>query len=64
MISRPLHKVEATFADRETDLAWLVTLPDGREVWLPKSTCHRAKDGTFMVPQWIVDDRNLEEFVR
>jgi hypothetical protein len=64
MPSRPLLKINADFADRDTDSAWLIRLPNGREVWIPKSVCHHAKDGSFMCPAWVVRDRDMEEFAK
>jgi hypothetical protein len=42
----------------ETEKAWLVT--DGeREVWLPKSLVENNEDGTFTMPEYLAQDKEL-----
>lgn len=51
---------------RDTPRAWLARLPDGREVWLPRSVCGAIEDPAagpgmmrFNLPLWLA--RRLAE---
>jgi len=61
--NRPLTLIEGEIIhDREK--AWCYRLPDGRDIWIAKSTAHQAKDGRLMVRTWLVEKEGLEEWVR
>ena len=45
-----------------TGEAWLVTLDNGEEVWLPKSECHHyAEHHKFSVPRWLADKKGISD---
>ena len=66
--------IEDAVAIRETDKALLVRVgadgDDQKEVWIPKSQIlddsevfEMGGEGTLVVPRWIVEEKELEEYV-
>lgn len=59
---RYLHK------ERETPMAYLLTFElfgdfsKPVQAWLPKSQCSFGSKGIIYVPQWLVDDKELEAY--
>lgn len=43
----------------ETPKAWLAILEDGSEVWFPKSQCSKKEDNTLLVPDWLLETKNI-----
>lgn len=61
--SRPLTIIEGEIVhDRE--MAWCYRLPDGRDVWVPKSVGHKSQDERLMVPGWLIEKEDLGEWAR
>jgi len=48
----------ALLLKHETSKAFLVTDGD-RDVWLPKSQVEKNDDGTFTMPEWLAQDKEL-----
>lgn len=54
---------------RETSAAWGVKVVEdefGKEAevhWLPKSKCENNGDNTFTMPQWLAEEKGLEDHV-
>lgn len=44
---------------RQTDAAWLVDLDDHGEEWLPKSQCTWNDDGSWSVPEWLAELKEI-----
>jgi hypothetical protein len=47
-------------AKRDTEKAWLVETPEGKEVWVPKSlSTWEPKTREFCVAQWFAEREGL-----
>lgn len=45
---------------RETDKAFLLkSIDTGKEGWVPKSQVENNNDGTFTMPEWLAEDKEL-----
>jgi hypothetical protein len=45
---------------RETEKAFLLkSIDTGKEGWVPKSQVENNGDGTFTMPQWLAEDKEL-----
>jgi hypothetical protein len=54
-----LADVTATLK-RETEKALLLkSIQTGKEGWVPKSQTENNGDGTFTMPQWLAEDKEL-----
>lgn len=54
-----LHDFAAIIV-HETDKAWLLAADDGtKKVWIPKSQGENNGDGTFTIPQWLAEEKEL-----
>lgn len=42
----------------ETDAAFRVVI-DGKSVWLPKSQVENNGDGTWTMPRWLAEEKEL-----
>ena len=47
---------------KETEKAFMVKFDQENVIWLPKSQIRVIEDVIY-VPQWLIDDKFLEEFI-
>jgi hypothetical protein len=59
-VAGPGHiiEVEASLV-RDTDDAFLLTVDDETETWVPKSQVTDNENGTFSMPYWLALDHGL-----
>lgn len=53
----------------ETRNAWLIRLPikddlTNVEIWLPKSRCALMPDCKISIPQWLIEEKDIQEYVK
>ncbi len=49
--------------EQETENAWLIEFEPGVQHWMPKSQCGEPDGNTIEVKDWLVDKKELEDYV-
>lgn len=56
-------RIRYTRTVRQTHRARLVAFRGGQEAWIPEALIRDDEGATMRVPDWLVDEKDLEEHV-